>query len=86
MKMMFASSEKGVTTPMHRVEHDNMVSVFEQIDKNPGLSFGKSLYHAIHGEVPESTNESWSELNPNLVELTVSWNGKANKKFTCWLG
>lgn len=22
----------------------------------------------------------------DAIELAVSWNGKANKKFTCWLG
>ena len=87
MKMMYArSNDDNATTPMHRVDFDDIVKVFQAVDANPGWSFGRSLYHAMHGDVPESNQESWRRIGYNEVELTVSWNGQRNKKFTCWLG
>lgn len=87
MKMMYArSNDDSATTPMHRVDFDDIVQVFKKIDENPGWSFGVALYHAMHQVMPDSNQESWRRTGYNEVELTVSWNGQRNKKFTCWLG
>jgi len=50
MKMMYARDGDGNTTPMHRVDFDDIVQVFNAIDANPGWGFGRSLYHEMHGE------------------------------------
>ena len=86
MKMMYARDGDGKETQMHSVDFDDIVAVFKKIDATPGWSFGVALYYAIHSAYPNSNQESWRRTGYNEVELTVSWNGKANKKFTCWLG
>ena len=87
MKMMYArSNDDNATTPMHRVDFDDIVQVFKAIDSNPGWSFGVALYYAMHDAYPDSNQESWRRTGYNEVELTVSWNGQRNKKFICWLG